>query len=76
MPERNDESGKYTEQYSREEFIEAIRELGGTAGTGEIAHEVGCVHDTAYKKLRAMEDDGEVTSRNVGNTLLWSVEER
>jgi GTP-sensing pleiotropic transcriptional regulator CodY len=71
MPERNDESGRYTDEYPREAFLDALRTLDGAGGTSEIASEVGCIRETAYKKLRAMRDDGLVTSRDVGGSLLW-----
>lgn len=75
MPERNDDTGRYTDEYPRTAFLEAIESEGGAAGTGEIATLVGCAHDTAYKKLLQMETDGMVVSRNVGNTLVWTLTE-
>ena len=71
MPGRDEETGRYTGQYSADDFLAAISEQGGLAGTGEIADHVGCAHDTAYKRLQAMESDGALSSRKVGNTLLW-----
>jgi len=75
MPDRDEETGRYTDEYPGEAFLKAIREAGELAGTGEIADAVGCAHDTAYKKLQAMEEDGQVTSRLVGNSLVWSLTE-
>jgi len=75
MPDRDEETGQYTGEYSTEDFLSAIRNQEGIAGTGDIADSVGCAHDTAYKRLQEMEDRGLVTSRKVGNTLLWSVEQ-
>ena len=72
MPDRDEESGRYTGEYSTEDFLNAISDREGLAGTGEIADQVGCAHDTAYKRLQEMEEQGLVTSRKVGNTLLWS----
>lgn len=71
MPDRDDETGRYTDEYPSELFLDALRELGGNGGTQEVADEVGCIYDTAYKKLRALEDSGDVTSRKVGNARLW-----
>jgi uncharacterized membrane protein len=71
VPSRDEETGQYTGQYPTEEFINAIDSEGGLAGTGEISERVGCAHDTAYKRLKEMEDAGIVTSKKVGNTLLW-----
>ena len=74
MPDRDEETGRYTGEYSTEEFLDAIRNEGGPVGTGDIAARVGCAHDTAYKRLREMSDRGLVSSRKVGNTLLWMEE--
>ena len=74
MPERDKETGRYTGHYSTVDFFDAIESEGGMAGTGDIAGLVGCAHDTAYKRLRQMEKEGLVSSRKVGNTLLWELE--
>ncbi len=71
MPDRDKETGRYTGEYSDEDFLNAITEQEGIAGTGEIADRIGCAHDTAYKRLQQMEDNGIVSSKKVGNTLLW-----
>ena len=73
MPGRDEETGRYTGQYPTDDFLNAINVEGGIAGTGEIAEQVGCAHDTAYKRLQAIEKEGLVSSRKVGNTLLWEV---
>ncbi|QLH83804.1 winged helix-turn-helix domain-containing protein [Halosimplex pelagicum] len=72
MPDRNEETGQYTGEYSVEDFLDAISVEDGMAGTGDIAERVGCAHDTAYKRLQSMEEEGLVSSRKVGNTLLWT----
>lgn len=71
MPGRDEETGRYTGQYSTDDFLNAISVEGGIAGTGEIADYVGCAHDTAYKRLQEIEKEGLIVSRKVGNTLLW-----
>jgi len=71
MPGRDEKTGRYTGQYSTDDFLNAIDTEGGMAGTGEIADQVGCAHDTAYKRLQEIEEAGLVSSRKVGNTLLW-----
>lgn len=73
MPDRDQDTGRYTAEYSTAEFLEAIDSLGGAGGTQEIANEVGCIYDTAYKKLRQLEDSGKIESRKVANARLWSV---
>ena len=71
---RDDESGKFTEEYPVEEFIEAIGELD-SAGTTDIADYIGCDRRTAYLKLQALDEDGKVESQKVGNALLWRLPE-
>ena len=73
MPDRDEESGQFTSEYPNSAFFDAIQALGGAAGTQEIADEVGCGYDTAYKKLRRLEDRGEIESRKVANARLWSI---
>jgi GTP-sensing pleiotropic transcriptional regulator CodY len=73
MPDRDESSGRYSESFPSERFVDAIEALGGAAGTQEIADQVGCQYRTAYGKLRDLESDGRVTSRKVGNARLWSV---
>ncbi|ELZ21065.1 hth domain-containing protein [Halosimplex carlsbadense 2-9-1] len=73
-PERDNETGKFTVKYPREDFLEAIRKNGGMAGTSDIAESIGVIRETAYKKLKRMEEDGEVNSQRVGNSLVWTIE--
>jgi CRP-like cAMP-binding protein len=74
MPRQRDaETGRYDETYPPETFVEAIADLGASSTT-EIAEHVGCDRRTAYVKLTGLRDDGEVSSRKVGQTLLWSLD--
>jgi len=70
---RNGTSGQFVEKYPREAFLRAIAEADPVAGTGEVANVVGCEHDTAYKRLHRLLDEGVVGKRKVGNMLLWSL---
>jgi len=74
MGERDDETGQYTDEYPEEDFLNAIREADQMLGTGEIAASVGCAHDTAYKRLQELEDNGVLGSQKVGNTIVWFIE--
>ena len=73
--DRDEESGRFTGEYSVDEFLDAIRELGGTAGTTKIAEEVGCDRRTAYVRLKELQNDGVVKGQKIGNSLAWSVQE-
>jgi GTP-sensing pleiotropic transcriptional regulator CodY len=71
--ERDEESGKFSEKYPDEAFIEAIEEKGGAAGSQDVADAVGCPYNTAYSKLRTLENAGRISSRKVANARLWQV---
>lgn len=71
--DRDEDTGRFTETYPPDAFVEAIRDEGGEAGTRAIAERVGCSYETAYKKLQALKDAGEVGYRQVGNAYLWEV---
>lgn len=71
--DRDDESGKYQEKYPTEEFLEAISQ--GGVGTQDVADSVGCSYETAYKKLRNLEETGLIDSRKVANTRIWGLRE-
>lgn len=68
---RDAATGHFAETYPREAFVNALRAFDGAAGTTDIATEVGCTQDAAYKRLTAMRDDGQVDSQPVGGSLLW-----
>jgi hypothetical protein len=69
---RDEESGKFTEKYPEEKFIDALDELG-PAGTTDISEFVDCDRRTAYLKLRSLREEGRVSSQKVGNALLWEL---
>jgi GTP-sensing pleiotropic transcriptional regulator CodY len=69
--DRDNDSGEYTQTYSDSDFIDAIDEMGGMAGTSEISDFVGCTHRTAYTRLQAIEQEGSIHSRKVGNSIVW-----
>lgn len=74
MPKDRDErTGKYTERYVSEDFLSALEALGGSAGTQEIADEVGCAYRTAHAKLTELEEEDKLTSRKIGNAKLWEL---
>lgn len=71
---RDTDSGKFQEKYSDEEFIDALRELGG-GGTNDVADELNCPYRTTYDRLKALEESGEIESKTVGRTNFWDVSE-
>ena len=74
MPrERDEESGRYTDTYTDEDFLTALGELDGLAGTGDIADRVGCSKRHALNRLHELEDVGKVRSKDIGQSLVWMV---
>lgn len=72
MPARNETSGQYTETYPTDAFLRALSHLDGEVGTKEVKEAVGCEYRTAIAKLHELEEQGEITSRRIGNAYLWS----
>lgn len=75
-PERNNDSGQYTDSYPDRDFIAALHEHGGAAGTSDVAEHVGCVRDSAYRRLNQLAEQGMVERQKVGNSLVWSVTDK
>lgn len=73
--ERDEESGKFTEKYPTEDFLQAIREEGGVAGTTDIANRVGVIRSTAFQRLERLEEDGIVVKKDIGNSAAWILPE-
>jgi len=65
-----DEEGKYTETYLDDTFLSAIDEAD-VASTQAVADAVECSYDLAYRRLKQLEDDGEVKSQEVRNAFVW-----
>jgi GTP-sensing pleiotropic transcriptional regulator CodY len=74
-PNRDDESGEYTEGYTPADAVDALRELDGAATTSEIGDAMGCARRTAYNKLTAAEENGDIRSRDAGRSKLWLLDE-
>lgn len=72
--DRDADTGRYTEKYPPEDFVAAIEDAGGSAGTKDIADAVGCSYETAYMKLRKLVDNDVIDCRKVGNANLWVVD--
>ena len=75
-PNRDEENGRFTEGYTDGDVLDAIRALGGSGATREIANEVGCARNTAYLKLQSLHEEGRIQSRTVGASKLWEVQDQ
>jgi DNA-binding MarR family transcriptional regulator len=68
--DRDERSGKFTEEYPSQDFLDALAELG-PSGTTDISDYIGCDRRTAYLKLKSLEEEGKVRSKKIGSSLLW-----
>jgi hypothetical protein len=72
--ERDENSGQFTAEFQDRDFLRALENNGGGT-TSEVADAVGCEYRTAYARLQDLDDEGRVSSREIGNSLLWEAVE-
>jgi len=58
--------------YADSDFLAAVRDAE-LPTTGDVAETVGCSRQTAHKRLRALEDNGQLASKTVGSALVWTI---
>ena len=69
--ERN-ERGQFEPEHPDEAVVEAVRKHE-PAGTSEVADELGIARQSADYRLRQLLEDGRVSKKKVGNSLVWFV---
>ena len=72
--EQDEETGQITQEYPDSAFIKAVAEHS-PASTSEVGEAVGCSSDNAYRRLKALEEDGKMKSKMAGNSLIWFTDE-
>ena len=70
MDEDRDDEGKYTEEYPDSQFIQAVESLP-VASTQNVAEEVGCSYDLAYRRLAELFGQGELNREEVGGSFVY-----
>lgn len=71
--ERN-KGGRFEPEHTDEEVLDAVRKHE-PAGTKEVGDELGIARQSADYRLRRLLDEGRVSKKKVGNSLVWSAEE-
>jgi DNA-binding transcriptional regulator YhcF (GntR family) len=51
-------------------FVDAVAVLP-VASTQNVADEVGCSYDLAYRRLKTLENEGRVKSETVRGSFVW-----
>jgi CTP-dependent riboflavin kinase len=72
MDERDDE-GQFKEEYCDEDFLSAVDELP-VASTQNVADEVSCSYDLAYRRLQDLEEKGDIEREEVGGSFVWLID--
>lgn len=74
MGDDRDSQGRFTQEHSDEEVLEAVR-THEPAGTSEVADELGIVRQSADYRLRRLEDDGRVRKKKIAASLVWFLDQ-
>jgi len=70
MADNRDDEGKFTEQFPDGVFLEAIDQVN-LASTKNVAEEVGCSYDLAYRRLKDLENEGSVKKEEIRSAFIW-----
>lgn len=68
--ERDGFSGRYTPEFTDEDFLAAVEAIE-SGSTADIAEEVGCSPDLAYRRLRDLAEEGRVGSEKIAGNFRW-----
>jgi len=71
MEERErDTSGRFTGEVTGDDVVAAVR-AHDPAATSEVADAVGVSRQAVDRRLRRLRDDGRVSSKKIGASLVW-----
>ena len=63
-------TGKFKQSFSDDVFMEVLKK-SGVLSTKEVAGQVGCSYNLAYKRLKALRKKGRVSGRLIGKSYAW-----
>ena len=71
---RDGETGRYVQSVSDADILTFLAE-NELVGSGDVADRFEFTLPTAYRRLKALEEEGRVESRTVGggNSLIWTL---
>ena len=67
-----DEQGRFAAIHTDSDVLTAVRKHE-PAATSEVANELNIKRPSADYRLRQLEEEGEVTSKKIGDSLAWSL---
>jgi len=68
--DRDEYSGRFTQEYSDEDFVHAVKELG-SCSTTDVADYVGCSSNLAYRRLTELASEGRIGAEKVARSYRW-----
>jgi CTP-dependent riboflavin kinase len=72
MTRDRDEEGKYDQSFADSDFLNAVESVP-VASTQNVADEVGCSYDLAYRRLKQLFDDDEIEREEVGGSFVYYI---
>jgi hypothetical protein len=72
MSDNRDDNGQYKQEFADEEFLEAVRGLP-VASTQNVADNVGCSYNLAYRRLMTLGAQSRVRKEDVGTSFVWFI---
>lgn len=70
MVTNRNEGGRFTPEHTDEEILAAVR-AHEPAATSEVAEELGVSRQGADYRLRQLHDEGRVSNKKIGASLVW-----
>jgi len=68
--DRDEYSGRFTQEYTDEDFVRAVEELV-SCSTTEVADHVGCSSDLAYRRLTELASESRIDSEKLAGNYRW-----
>jgi hypothetical protein len=68
--DRDEFSGRFIQEYSDEDFVQVVKELG-SCSTSDVADHVGCSSDLAYRRLTELAAESRIDSEKVAGNCRW-----
>lgn len=69
--EKDEDTGRFTEEYSAAEILEFIGSQRGVVTTPEVRDFLGCEISTAHRRLNQLVADGKLSKRKTPSAILW-----
>lgn len=67
---RNERSGRFEQEVTDEEIVDIVAELE-LAKTADVAEKIGFTRPGTFRRLTALEEQGKVQSKDLGNNRIW-----